>query len=499
MDGNIQKYLNDWQIDAKNQELLSRPIGHFIDGEIIGETDKGLLDVFEPSTGGRLTTVACGGVEEVNRAVTAARREVDGGSWSQLKPIERERLIFRLADLMEAHQEELALLESVNVGKNVGDSFDVDVQGSIDTLRYFGGWATKMGGRTGPTVAVSTLGYTLKEPVGVVGAIIPWNFPLQTLVWKAAAALATGCTMVAKPSEVTPLTAIRFAELAIESGIPNGVINIVNGMGQEVGTALSSHPRIDKISFTGSTNTGVIVGKSALENVKRCTLELGGKSPAIVMENVDIDAVVEGVVNGLFYNSGQVCDAGSRALVARPIYDDFIAALTTYVSALKIGPGLDKESFITPLVSSEHKARVEGHIEKALKSGAVPLIENEDFSSTGFYVAPQIFVNCAGMDIVRDEVFGPVLTVQPFDSEDEAVALANDTNYGLAAAIYSTDINVVNKLITSLKAGTVYVNGHGTVDPAFPFGGYKMSGFGKDLGVEQLDSYLETKTVLVAS
>ena len=266
MDNSVKKYLLDWNVDEKFHDLLARPIGHFIDGRIQDGSDVAHLDVHEPSTGGRLTAVASGGKEEVDLAVAAARREIDGGDWSRLKPIERERLMFRLADLMERHSEELALLESVNVGKNIGDSVAIDVQGSIDTLRYFGGWATKINGRTGPTVAASAHGYTLKEPVGVVGAIIPWNFPLQTLIWKAGAALATGCTIVVKPSEITPLTALRFAELAMEAGFPGGVINIVNGTGPIVGSALSAHAGVNKISFTGSTQTGTTVGKSALDS-----------------------------------------------------------------------------------------------------------------------------------------------------------------------------------------------------------------------------------------
>lgn len=498
MEERVKKYLADWQVDRNHCDLLSRHIGHFIDGQIQNGGDVEALDVHEPSTGGRLTTVASGGEKQVDLAVAAARREVDGGEWSRLKPIERERLLFRLADLMEAHSEELALLESVNVGKNIADSAAIDVQGSIDTLRYFGGWATKINGRTGPTVAASAYGYTVKEPVGVVGAIIPWNFPLQTLIWKTGAALAAGCTIVAKPSEFTPLTALRFAELAMEAGFPGGVINIVNGTGPTVGSALASHVGVNKISFTGSTQTGVTVGKAALGDLKRCTLELGGKSPAIVMDTADIDATAQKVANGLFFNSGQVCDAGSRALIARPIFDDFIAALTGYVEGLKMGPGLDQDSFITPLVSAQHKARVESHIRNALAAGATPLLEERKAPGDGYYVSPQIFQNCEGLDISRDEVFGPVLTVQSFENEDEAITMANDTEYGLAAAIYSSDIDTVNRMVTRLKAGTLYVNAHGNIDPAFPFGGYKKSGFGKDLGPEQLDYYLETKTVLVA-
>jgi phenylacetaldehyde dehydrogenase len=498
MDKSVEKYLLGWNVDEKFRELLSRPIGHFIDGQVQGGSDIAHLDVYEPSTGGRLTGVASGGKGEVDLAVSAARREIDGGTWSRLKAIERERLMFRLADLMESHSEELALLESVNVGKNIADSISVDVQGSIDTLRYFAGWATKINGRTGPAVAANVHGYTLKEPVGVVGAIIPWNFPLQTLIWKTSAALAAGCTIVAKPSEITPLTALRFGELAMEAGFPAGVINIVNGTGPSVGAALSSHAGVNKISFTGSTQTGVTVGKAALDDLKRCTLELGGKSPAIVMSNVNIDVAAENVARGLFFNSGQVCDAGSRALVAGPIFDDFVAALVKYVDGLKMGPGLDIESFITPLVSAQHRTRVEGYIQNALKSGAIPLLGGREAPGDGYYVSPQIFQGCEGMEISRDEIFGPVLTVQSFENEAEAIAVANDTQYGLAATIYSSDIDSVNRMVSGLKAGTIYVNAHGTIDPAFPFGGYKKSGFGKDLGPEQLESYLETKTVLVA-
>jgi len=327
---------------------------------------------------------------------------------------------------------------------------------------------------------------------------VPWNFPLQTMAWKLGAALATGCTVVVKPAELTSLSALRFAELVQAAGIPDGVLNIVTGRGSVVGTAMSSHPGIDKLSFTGSTPVGCSVGKAAMDQMKRLTLELGGKSPVIVFADADLDAAAEAVANGVFFNAGQVCDAGTRAYVERSVYPAFLEALARYTATLKIAPGLDPDCFISPMVSRQQQQRVLEYIALGKAEGAQVYYGGEPVEGPGFYVQPTIFAHCNNdMRIVREEIFGPVLVTLPFDTQEQALALANDSEYGLAAAIYSNDLGKVHGLIPRLRAGTVYVNAHSTLDPSMPFGGYKQSGYGKDMGAEQLEFLLETKAVWI--
>jgi phenylacetaldehyde dehydrogenase len=440
-----------------------------------------------------------GTTEDLDRAVAAARTQFDGGAWRLLKPLERERLLHRLADLIETNADELAEIESIDVGKSVAQARDVDIQGTIDTFRYFAGWASKIHGRTvEPSLPGNYLAYTRKEPVGVVGVIVPWNFPLQTMAWKLGAALAVGCTVVVKPAELTSLSALRFAELVQQAGIPDGVVNIVTGRGSVVGAAMASHPGIDKLSFTGSTPVGCSVGKAALEQMKRLTLELGGKSPVIVLDDADIPAAAQAVANGVFFNSGQVCDAGTRAYIHRSIYELFLAELIAYTRSLKLAPGLDPDCFIGPLVSPQQQARVLDYIATGKREGAELVYGGEPVEGPGYFVQPTIFAHCRNdMRIVQEEIFGPVLVTAPFDDDEEALRLANDSLYGLAAALYSNDLGRVHGLIPRLRAGSVYVNAHSTIDPAMPFGGYKQSGFGKDLGAEQLEHLLETKAVWI--
>nr|WP_238338695.1 aldehyde dehydrogenase family protein [Pseudomonas sp. SWRI77] len=471
----------------------------FIGGAWLEASDGASAEVIEPATEGVLTRIPMGTPDDLDRAVRAARAQFDGGPWSQLKPLERERLIHRLADLVEANGDELAQIESIDMGKSVAQARAVDIQGTVDTLRYFAGWASKIHGRTvEPSLPGNYLAYTRKEAVGVVGAIVPWNFPLQTMAWKLGAALATGCTVVVKPAELTSLSALRFAELVQASGIPDGVLNIVTGRGSVVGTAMSSHPGIDKLSFTGSTPVGCSVGKAAMDQMKRLTLELGGKSPVIVFADADISAAAEAVANGVFFNSGQVCDAGTRAYVERSVYPAFLEALARYTATLKIAPGLDPDCFISPMVSRQQQQRVLEYIALGKAEGAQVYYGGEPVEGAGFFVQPTIFAHCTNdMRIVREEIFGPVLVTMPFDAEEQALALANDSQYGLAAAIYSNDLGKVHGLIPRLSAGTVYVNAHSTLDPSMPFGGYKQSGYGKDMGAEQLEFLLETKAVWI--
>ncbi|MFF7110546.1 aldehyde dehydrogenase family protein [Pseudomonas sichuanensis] len=499
MDNKVKTYLQAFGVTEATQRFLGKPLRMFIGGEWREASDGASADVIEPSTEGVLTRIPMGTADDLDRAVQAARAQFDGGPWSQLKPLERERLIQRLADLIESHGDELAQIESIDMGKSVAQARAVDIQGTVDTLRYFAGWASKLHGRTvEPSLPGNYLAYTRKEAVGVVGAIVPWNFPLQTMAWKLGAALATGCTVVVKPAELTSLSALRFAELVQQSGIPDGVINIVTGRGSVVGEAMSRHPGIDKLSFTGSTPVGCSVGKAAMDQMKRLTLELGGKSPVIVFADADIEAAAEAVANGVFFNSGQVCDAGTRAYIERSVYPAFLQALARYTATLKIAPGLDPDCFISPMVSRQQQQRVLDYIALGKAEGAQLYYGGEPVEGPGYYVQPTIFANCDNrMRIVREEIFGPVLVTAPFDTQEQALALANDSEYGLAAALYSNDLGKVHGLIPRLRAGTVYVNAHSTLDPSMPFGGYKQSGYGKDMGAEQLEFFLETKAVWI--
>lgn len=499
MDAAVAGYLEQFNILPATWKFLQKPQKMFIGGQWLESSSGKYAEVLEPSTGALLTRIPEGSAEDVNRAVAAAREQFDNGTWSRLKPLEREGLLNKLADLIEENKQELAQIESIDMGKSVSDALDVDIQGTIDTFRYFAGWASKIGGRTcEPSLPGEYLAYTRKEAVGVVGSIIPWNFPLQTMAWKLGAALAVGCTVVVKPSELTSLSSLRFAELVQQAGIPDGVVNIVTGCGNVVGVAISGHPDIDKITFTGSTPVGLKVGRAALADMKHVTLELGGKSPVLVFDDVDIPKAAAAVAQGIFFNSGQVCDAGSRAYIHSTIYDEFLTELETYTRGLKMASGLNPDCFISPMVSKKQQQSVLNYIEIGKAEGAKLVFGGGAPDGPGYFVEPTVFGNCRNdMRIVQEEIFGPVLTTAPFDTEEEAIALANDSIYGLAAAIYSNDLNRVHKLIPKLKVGSVYVNAHSTIDPAMPFGGYKQSGIGKDLGSEQLEYFLETKAVWI--
>jgi phenylacetaldehyde dehydrogenase len=499
MDAVVEKYLAQHGVSEAATTFMRKTQRMHVNGQWIDSRATSYIDVIEPSTGGLLTRIPDATDADVDRAVAAARAQFDGGPWSRLKPLERERLLHKLADLLEVHAQELAEIESVDSGKSLAIARAADLPGTVDCFRYFAGWASKLHGRTvEPSVPGSYLAYTRKEPVGVVGVIVPWNFPILTLAWKLAAALATGCTVVVKPAEWTSLSTLRFAELAQKAGIPDGVINIVTGRGTGAGAALARHPHVNKISFTGSTDTGRSVGQSALDDMKRLTLELGGKSPVLVFPDVDLKKAAKNVAEGVFFNSGQVCDGGTRAYIHHSIYKAFHDELAAYTDTLKVAPGLDPDCFIGPLIASKQQARVQGYIASGRAEGAELVYGGKPWDGPGYFVAPTIFANCRNaMRIVQQEIFGPVLVTAPFDAEEEAIRLANDTKYGLAAAIYSNDLRIVHRLIPKLQAGSVYVNQHSTLDPAMPFGGYKQSGFGKDMGPEQLDCVMETKAVWI--
>ncbi|WP_415776547.1 aldehyde dehydrogenase family protein [Sneathiella sp. HT1-7] len=476
-----------------------------IGGEWVTSVSGNTQDVINPATAEAFTYVPSANMEDVDKAVAAARMAFRNPKWSQMRPSHRQRALLKLADLLESNIDEFAELESLDNGKPVMMANRVDVRSSIDYLRYIAGWATKMEGRTvdvsfpRPRDGGGYFAYTAQEPVGVVGAIIPWNFPLNMAVWKIGPALATGCTIVLKPASETPLTALRLGELILEAGFPEGVVNIITGSGSVVGAAISSHPDIDKIAFTGSTEVGRAVGIAAMKNITRVSLELGGKSPVLVFDDADLDAAIAGATSAIFFNQGQACTAGSRLYVQRSVFDQVIEGVAARAANMKIGPGLDPTTQMGPLVSQRQRQSVCNYIEKGKKQGAAVLTGGSCPDSPGYFLQPTILTGMPqASDVVQEEIFGPVLVAMPFDEVEEAVSLANDSPYGLASSIWSNDHKKIHRVIPDLQAGTVWVNCHNLLDPNLPFGGNKLSGFGREMGRAVLDLYTETKSVLMA-
>lgn len=457
------------------------------------------FDTVNPATGEVLTQVAEASAADVDRAVQAARRAFEDGSgpWRKLSASERGRLIWRLADLVEKNIEELAELETLDNGKPIFESRYVDMPMVIDVLRYYAGLATKIHGETVNT-SEAAFTYTLREPVGVVGLIVPWNFPLLLASWKIGPALACGNTIVLKPAEQTPLTTLKLGELAIEAGFPAGVINIVTG-GPETGKAIVAHPGIDKIAFTGSTTVGKEIMRGAADTLKRVTLELGGKSPNIVFSDADVDNAVKGAINGIFYGKGEVCNAGSRLFLERKLKDEFTEKLVARVSKMKPADPLDPKTKLGAIVSQEQMHTVLSYIHAGKKEGAKLVAGGNRVSvdgSKGFFIEPTIFGDVQNdMKIAREEIFGPVLSVLSFDDVDEVIEQANNNPYGLAAAVWTRDVKKAHRVSRRLKAGTVWINTYGLMDAALPFGGYKSSGFGRELGAHAIEHYTELKTV----
>jgi len=484
--------------------FLERPPRLLIDGEWVESQSRTGIEVFDPATGKPIASVPDANAADVNRAVAAARRAFEGGPWRDMLPARRQGLLWKLSDLIEANAAELAELESVDNGKTRLMASLVDIPATREHFRYMAGWATKIEGSTFATSIPGPPGvkfhtYSVREPVGVVAQIVPWNFPLLMAAWKLAPALAAGCTCILKPAEQTPLTALRLGELILEAGFPPGVVNILTGFGETTGAALVAHPGVDKIAFTGSTPVGKLINKSATDTVKRVSLELGGKSPVIVLADADVNQVIAGAAQAIFFNSGQVCAAGSRLYAHRKIFDRVVEGVSAAAESMRLGPGLDDATQLGPLVSREQQERVLAYIESGRQEGAKVMTGGGAPEHKGYFVRPTVLANVRGdMTVQREEIFGPVLVAQRFDESDEIAALANDSPYGLAASIWSNDLTAVQRLIPKIRAGTVWVNCHNPVDANMPFGGFKQSGFGREHGRTGVELYTELKSVCVA-
>ncbi|MGH2756899.1 MAG: aldehyde dehydrogenase family protein, partial [Actinomycetota bacterium] len=469
-----------------------------IGGKPVDATSGATFEVIDPSTGQVLTEVPKAGVPDVDAAVEAARKAFEDRRWSGLRPGKRTEVLFKIADLIKRNINELAQIEALDAGKPLALASG-EMWAASEAFRYFAGWPTRIYGETNPTED-DLFVYTLREPVGVVGGIVPWNFPLINASWKVAPSLAFGNTIVLKPAEQTPLTALRLAELCLEAGVPEGVVNVLSGFGEDAGAALAQHYDVDKITFTGSTEVGRHILHASEGNLKRVTLELGGKSPNIVFADANLQAASMGSMMGVFLNSGQVCTASSRILVEKSVHDDFVSSLVEATKSMKLGPALEEGTGMGPVVSQEQLDRVTGYIDIGKSEGAAVAIGGERASELGdgYFVRPTIFTGVRNdMKIAQEEIFGPVTAVMPVDDVDEAIRIANDTIYGLASAVWTTDLAKAHKVARGIKAGTVWVNTYGLFDPSVSYGGYKQSGFGRDLGLHSMEAFTETKSVWV--
>jgi phenylacetaldehyde dehydrogenase len=487
-------------LDRSVEEFIGTPRQLFINGQWADAASGKTFETPNPATGETLARVAEGDAEDINRAVRAARRAFEDGPWSRMTPSERGRIIWRIGDLILEHTDELAQLESLDNGKPFAVAQAADVPLAADLFHYMAGWATKIEGNT-ISISVPYMpgasfhSYTLREPLGVVGQIIPWNFPLLMAAWKLGPALATGNCVVLKPAEQTPLTALKLAELIAEAGVPDGVVNVVPGYGETAGAALAAHNDVDKVAFTGSTEVGKLIVAAAAGNLKKVTLELGGKSPNIVFDDAD-QAAVEGAANAIFFNHGQCCVAGSRLFVQQGRFEEVVDGVAEIAKSIKLGSGLDEGTQMGPLVSDEQLRRVTGYLESGKADGATAVTGGGRFGDRGYFVEPTVITNATSeMKIVREEIFGPVVVAAPFSDLDEIAAAANDSEYGLGAGIWTKDISKAHALAKKIRAGTVWINCYNVFDASLPFGGYKQSGWGREMGHEVLNNYTEVKAV----
>src|SRR6201996_2629665 len=487
-------------VDQTVEQFTAAPRQLFINGQWVDAASGKSFETPNPATGDTLARVAEGDAEDIDRAVRAARAAFDDGPWGRITPSERGRIIWRIGDLILEHAEELAQLESLDNGKPYAVALAADVPLAADLFHYMAGWATKIEGNS-INISVPYMpganfhSYTLREPIGVVGQIIPWNFPLLMAAWKLGPALTTGNTVVLKPAEQTPLTAIRLASLIAEAGVPDGVVNVVPGFGETAGAALAAHPLVDKVAFTGSTEVGRLIVHAAAGNLKKVSLELGGKSPNIVFDDASPDAVA-GAANAIFFNHGQCCVAGSRLFVQQSRFDEVVEGVSEIAKSIKLGPGMNADTPTGPVGSDEQLRRVTGYLESGREDGATALTGGGRWGDTGYFVEPTVLTNTRpDMKVVREEIFGPVVVAQPFESIEDIAASANDTPYGLGAGIWTKDISKAHALAAKIRAGTVWINCYNVFDAALPFGGYKQSGWGREMGHEALEAYTEVKAV----
>lgn len=470
----------------------------FVDGKWVAALAGETIDVEDPSTEEVIARVPRCRAEDVDRAVGAAQKAFQAREWARMRPLDRGRLLEAIAELTEKHGDELALLESIDNGMPVAHAKQLAIPATIDVFRYMGGWCSKIAGATLPVSfdGREYLGYTRREPVGVVGAITPWNYPLAIGAWKIATALAAGCTVVIKPSEMASLSTLRLAELAAEAGLPDGVLNVVTGYGNEAGNALVEHPRVSKITFTGSTRVGRQIASAAARDFKRVTLELGGKSPSLVFADADLELVGPAAAMAVFFNSGQICFAATRLLVQESVYERVVESVVEVARTLKVGNGRDSDTMLGPLISRAQMERVLGYCERGVSNGARLVTGGRRVHEKGYFVEPTVFADVApDAELAREEIFGPVVGAMPFRTEEEAVKLANDTAYGLAANIWTRDVKRAHRIAHAIRAGSVWINCHGIVDSALPFGGYRQSGWGREVSEEGVRSFTELKTV----
>ncbi len=488
-------------IDQSGKTFATESHSMLIGGDWVGSHSGRTFETVDPATGEPLGTVPRGDSEDIDRAVKTARAAFERGAWPGMTPSERGRLLHRIGDTILEHADELATLECLDNGKPLAVARGGDVPLAADLFHYMSGWTTKnLGSTITPSVpympGAEWHAYTLHEPVGVVGQIIPWNFPLLMAAWKLGPALACGCTVVLKPAEETPLSALRLAELMLAAGLPEGVVNVVTGFGEEAGAPLAAHPDVDKIAFTGSTEVGRLILGAAAGNLKKVSLELGGKSPNVMYADSDLATAIPGAASAIFFNHGQCCVAGSRLYVHQSRFDEVVDGVAEIAKSIKLGSGLEAGTQMGPLVSEEQLTRVSGYLESGKAEGATALTGGGRFGDRGFFIEPTVLINTHGnMKVVREEIFGPVLVAAPFSDLDEIAAQANDSEYGLGAGIWTKDISKAHALAKKLRAGTVWINCYNVFDAALPFGGYKQSGWGREMGHEVLEAYTEVKAV----